>query len=455
MSEIKAGPRLIPLTVALGIILWLFVTTGWRQVFVKEVLGSAYDSQAEHFLRGDVGIDVDDIRHEAMIVNGKVYTYFGPFPAFLRIPLNFLYPHARGKWSRLSGFTAGMISLLAFAGLIRDRLRTASLRPWQRELIANVSLLGFAFASPLLLLLGNLSIYDEAVIWGFAASIAALFFAYRAWDAAESASPWMLLGFSVSASAALLSRVTFGLPLFLFAPVFLPKLWRHRRFAQLAALVLPILAGGLFYVLLGYARFGTPLGVDYNNYINPTHREFAHQHHTLDLSRVPASVIDYFGIRFPPTEDKAPFLRGERRPYHHPTLYSLDFSETYLSVFWGSSWLLFGAIIGLFFLFTRQGQTFERILAGACAIEAVVILSYYALAQRYSTDLFPLLIVCFLVFLRVNGNILRRTLYIVVALTLFSVVVNSLTTISWLIDSDMNVPPATRATWRTLLGRQP
>ncbi len=29
-------------------------------------------------------------------------------------------------------------------------------------------MIGFALGSPLLLLLGNLSIYDEAIIWGFA-----------------------------------------------------------------------------------------------------------------------------------------------------------------------------------------------------------------------------------------------------------------------------------------------
>ena len=40
-------------------LLWVFATTGGRQIFVKEVLGGAYDSQAEHFLRGKVGVDVE------------------------------------------------------------------------------------------------------------------------------------------------------------------------------------------------------------------------------------------------------------------------------------------------------------------------------------------------------------------------------------------------------------
>src|SRR5206468_222745 len=74
----SAAPRLLlPLTLLLSVLLWVFTTTGGRQIFVKEVLGGAYDSQAEHFLRGDVDVDADAIGHEAMIVNGKVRMYFG------------------------------------------------------------------------------------------------------------------------------------------------------------------------------------------------------------------------------------------------------------------------------------------------------------------------------------------------------------------------------------------
>src|SRR5205085_7791235 len=111
-------PRFLPLILLLSVLLWVFTTTGGRQVFVKEVLGGAYDSQAEHFLRGDVDVDAEAISHEAMIVNDHVRMYFGPFPALLRIPLNFLYPAGHGKWSRISGFCAGAISLFAFAGLV-------------------------------------------------------------------------------------------------------------------------------------------------------------------------------------------------------------------------------------------------------------------------------------------------------------------------------------------------
>src|SRR5882757_11110332 len=125
----KEGPdaasRFLPLLVVLSVLLWFYTTTGGRQVFVKEVLGGAYDSQAEHFLRGNVDVDEAAIGHEAMIVDGKVRMYFGPFPAFLRIPLNFVYPTGHGKWSRVSGFCAGVIALFAFAGLVRMALQSS------------------------------------------------------------------------------------------------------------------------------------------------------------------------------------------------------------------------------------------------------------------------------------------------------------------------------------------
>ena len=46
MVEEQSAPRLLPLTVALSVLLWIIVTTGGRQIFVKEQLGEAYDSQA-------------------------------------------------------------------------------------------------------------------------------------------------------------------------------------------------------------------------------------------------------------------------------------------------------------------------------------------------------------------------------------------------------------------------
>src|ERR1044071_10075476 len=73
----KRAPSLLPVILLLSALLWVIATTGGHQIFVNEVLGDAYDSQAEHFLRGDVGVDVAGSRWETMIVDGKARIYFG------------------------------------------------------------------------------------------------------------------------------------------------------------------------------------------------------------------------------------------------------------------------------------------------------------------------------------------------------------------------------------------
>lgn len=448
-------PQLLPVTLLLSIILWLFTTTGGRQIFVKEVLGGAYDSQAEHFLRGDVDVDVDAIGHEAMIVNGKVRMYFGPFPAFLRIPLNFVYPAGHGKWSRISGFCAGVIALFAFAGLVRIALRSSLLSSRAGNWLGNACVIGFAFGSPLLLLLGNLSIYDEAIIWGLALSLAAIFFAFRSRQAEGGALTCALLGFSLCAGSALLSRVTFGAPFILITPILALGLPRENRVANLTALVLPLGAALIFYIWLSYARFGSSTGMNYYDYyINPVHSAFAHKFGVFSPRRILHSFADYFGVYFPSLDREPPFLEADRHFYDYPSLYSNDFSEVYLPLLWCSSWLLFGAIMGIACLIRRKGaDAFERGAAAALFAQFLCILSFFALAQRYAADLYPFLIFCLIIFLYSGGTALVRYRHVIIGLVCLSIVVNSLATVSWLIGPDQNVPSETRAAWERFLGR--
>jgi hypothetical protein len=436
-------------------LLWVFTTTGGRQIFVKEILGGAYDSQAEHFLRGDVDVDVDAIRHEAMIVNGKVRMYFGPFPAFVRIPLNILYPAGHGKWSRISGFCAGVIALFAFAGLVQTALRSSPLTSRARNWIGNGCIIGFAFGSPLLLLLGNLSIYDEAIIWGLAWSLAALYFACRSRTSEGVALTQSLLAFSFCAGAALLSRATFGTPFLLIAPILAIHLFHRPRIRNITALFLPLGAALSFYIWLSYARFGSLTGVNLDYYVNPVHGEFAHEFGVFSPRRILHSFADYFSLRFPSFQRDPPFLAADRHSYDYPHLFSNPFSEVYLSVLWCSSWLVFGAIIGIICLARDKCvHLFERGVAVALLIQCLCILSFFALAQRYAADLYPFLIFCFVIFLRSGGIALVRSRHVIIGLVTLSVIANSLATVSWLVGADQNVPAETKAVWEKLLGRR-
>ena len=454
LAEGKGAPNLLPATLVLGLLLWIFTTTGGQQIFVNEMLSEAYDSQAEHFLRGDVGVDGGAIRHEAMIVNGKARMYFGPFPAFARIPLNFVYPSGRGHWSRITGFCAGMIALVAFAGLIRLALRSSQLSDRWKNWLGNACLIGFALGSPLLLLLGNLSIYDEAIIWALAWSLAALYFALRSRETEGAALTRSLLAFSFCAGAALLSRLTFGAPLLLIAPVLVLRLLHKDRIHNLAALFLPLGAALLFYVLLSYAKFGNFQGASFDHYINTDQRKFTQKHGFFRLERVPYSFADYFALRYPEFQRTPPFLKAWRHPYNYPNLYAMPVTETYSSLIWYSSWIILGAVIGVATLLRSGGSDrVDRIIAAILFVQVIAIMSVPAVIQRYATEFYPFLVFAFLFFLQ-SGRAAFHLRYLLIGLVAVSVVINSLTTVSWLVDADMNVPQKTRDTWKAFLGRQ-
>jgi len=454
MAEKDKAPNLLPVTLVLTVVLWLFTMTGGGDIFVKEVLGGAYDSQAEHFLRGDVGVDSAAIGHETMNVNGKARMYFGPFPALLRIPLNFIYPAGHGKWSRISGFCAGVIALFAFAGMVQTALRSSSLSPRTRNWIGNACMIGFALGSPLLLLLGNLSIYDEAIIWGFAWSFAALYFAWRSRLTDGVALTRSLLAFSFCAGAALLSRATFAAPFVLIAPLLAIRLFHRQPIRNMTALFLPLGAALAFYLFLSYAKFGDFSGMPMKYNINPIQRDFAVKHGLFRIERVPYSFADYFVLRSPKLQRDAPFFKANRTDYYaNEALYVMPFTETYSSLLWSSSWILLGAVIGMVMLL-RPGAAdgVERAIAAIFLVQVIPILSFMGLCQRYIADLFPFLVFAFLIFLR-QGKIAFQLRYLLYGLVLISLMINSLTTVSWLVEADMNVPAETRAKWDQILGR--
>jgi hypothetical protein len=453
ITDGNRAPNLLPVTLVLTVVLWLFTTTGGRDILVKEVLGGAYDSQAEHFLRGDVGVDAAAIAHETMIVNGKVRMYFGPFPALLRVPLNFIYPAGHGKWSRISGFCAGVIALFAFAGLVQIALRSSPLSSRARNWVGNACVIGFALGSPLLLLLGNLSIYDEAIIWGLAWSVAALYFACRSRTTEGAALTRSLLAFSFCAGAALLSRATFGAPFILIAPLLAIRLLHRQPIRNITALLLPLGAAFAFYLFLTYARFGDFSGMNMRYNINSVQRDFAIKHGLFRIERVPYSFADYFVLRTPKLQREAPFLEAGRQDYDHEDLFVMAFTETYSSLLWSSSWILFGAVIGIAMLLRSKGaDTADRAIAAIFLLQVIVILSFMGLAQRYLAELFPFLVFTFLIFLR-QGKIAFQLRYLLIGLVVISVAINSLTTVSWLVEADMNVPAETRAKWNQFLGR--
>jgi hypothetical protein len=136
------------------------------------------------------------------------------------------------------------------------------------------------------------------------------------------------------------------------------------------------------------------------------------------------------------------------RFFNHPNLYVMPFSETHLSILWSSSWVLLGATIGVILL-GRRGSTdwLDRGIAIALLAQVIIILSFMGLAQRYTAEIFPFLIFCFIVFLRKNGMVLVHMRYAILALIALSIIINTLSTAFWL-GQDKNLPTETRTFWQ-------
>jgi hypothetical protein len=251
----------------------------------------------------------------------------------------------------------------------------------------------------------------------------------------------------------LLSRVTFGVPFILIAPLLAIKVGREKRLTNLLALFLPLGAALTFYVWLSYARFGTFTGVNYDYYVNPVHSEFAHKYGIFSPRRLPYSFADYFSLRLPSLERRPSFVAVDRHLYNYPSLFSNPDSEVYISLLWSSSWLVFGAIMGFLCFARRKVDLLGWGIAAALVLQFLCILSYFVLAQRYAADFYPFLIFCLVIFLGSCGSELLWSRHIIIGLVAFSVVINSLATVSWLVDADLNVPAETRAAWEKLLGR--
>jgi hypothetical protein len=115
---------------------------------------------------------------------------------------------------------------------------------------------------------------------------------------------------------------------------------------------------------------------------------------------------------------------------------------------------MLGAVIGVATLLRPGGSDrVDRIIAAILFVQVIAIMSVPAVIQRYATEFYPFLVFAFFFFLQ-SGPATFRLRYLLIGLVAVSVVINSLTTVSWLVDADMNVPQKTRDTWKAFLGRQ-
>jgi hypothetical protein len=285
------------------------LTRGTGEILGPELLGGAFDSLAQAFLRGSSEVDPASIRWEAFVVDGRAYLYFGPWPALLRLPLEVVAPNLAGQWARLSCFVASSLACAAFALLaLRMLAKNTGLELEDKRLLLVTSLLGFGLATPFTFLMNAGSIYHEPILWGVAGSLC--FVAVLVPGLAEPEELHKKLPLlSFIAGAAFLARATYGGPLYLILLLIAASHLMDRvrsagvkLGAVLGELFVRLLPAGLmllFQLWYNFDRFGSALTfVDFglSGYVqaDPATVQILDRAGVFNLARVIPALGNYF-----------------------------------------------------------------------------------------------------------------------------------------------------------------
>lgn len=327
--------RFISLAVAL-VALILTVSVHYRimtypnvGLFGPEERSASYDSLGDSLLHGRANVRPDIINLEGMTINENTYMYFGPLPAFPRIILNTIWPNRWGQWARVTCLLASTLSLVACWAMAHFALKRNLRWPaWAHASLTSLAILYFGLGSPLLFLMHSGWIYNEAIVWALAASMWGVFGALAIlynWFSTTRA----FLILSTAAGAALLARITFGVPLyFVLAILLIREFWsiqrdrllteRVRNLTRLALSTSPAIVGLGVQLWYNYARFAsvTSLSDTRNFYIHPEQIGGM-----FNLRRVPILFFNYLGFDPFYIIDRYPFVRMNTCDYRGATFF--------------------------------------------------------------------------------------------------------------------------------------
>src|SRR5262245_10412963 len=266
-STLKMVLVLAPLVT---VYVWLITHGTFRLIGSEDELtmSTAYDSLGQHLLQGSSAVDRALIASEAMPSRGRTVMYFGPFPAFVRIAFSTLIPGWSDRLARLSCFLAASFSLFIIAAIARRELAENTACPARlKPVLFYVTILGFGLASPLFLLASMVAIYHEAIWWGLFWGFCGVYLLFRVPLSGVKALHIALLG--LAAGFAMLSRITFALPLFFGLAYWSCMVVREepRAWSRVASGLIPIMLLVSFQVWYNYDRFGEFLTlVDWKNH---------------------------------------------------------------------------------------------------------------------------------------------------------------------------------------------
>jgi len=279
---------------------------GHATLLGRDSIGGFYDLQAHSFWDLRLDVPAKAFGFEAFLIDGKAYTYYGPWPAVLRMPVTLFTHSFDGRLTQVSmllAFSVALVFTFRLTQRIGRLVRSGESVAMGERIAVGAFLFVVGAGSTFLFLASRAFVYHEAELWGAALAIAAfdsiVAFATSAerrdllWAvtftllafltrASVGAGPVAALALILLASFSTRGRLLAGLP---------------QRFADSAVrlrLAIGVAVPVIAYAAINYARFGTLFSI-------PLDRQQFTQVNAVRQAALAANGGSLFGLKFVPT----------------------------------------------------------------------------------------------------------------------------------------------------------
>lgn len=397
-----------------GAIVYVWSLTGgtWNLLSYRGL--DIHDVQAKALLHGHLAAPKGALSIEAFVVGGKEYSYFGPFPALIRMPILWIAPGLEGRLSILSLLAAYVVVAVGSAWFVCELCPQLSIRGRTDRL--TTAALGFAATggSVLTAAAAAPNHYHESLIWGLGLSLAGLAATLR-FLRAPTMGP--LLVATALCLAAANARSTTGLAVSVALVLAVTWSWFQGRLRPgrlrtgvLFAAVSTI--PGLSIAALNYLKFKMLIGLPMANQVYTGVSEHRRQMLAANggsyfrLAFVPTNLVQYLRPDFAGFTARFPFFR---LPQHDATrIGRLAYDQVdHTSSAWGAApALAMWAAVAIALILFRPGcraalrrwrhvsPIKERmgisLFVGALSIVPVAMIGF--IGNRYLIDFMPLLL---------------------------------------------------------------
>lgn len=191
-----------------GLWAWALLTNFDLRAVAPEKLGLVFPDMARRMLSWDFSISPNAISFEAFIRESVTYTYYGIFPALLRMPL-IPFQLDDLELARVSCIAALVLTVFAYL-----RLSQIVLVGTNANLLTAAALLSMVLSGPQIFTLASAALYHELIFWSAALTAIFQLIVMASWVRGEPISGGAFYALALLAGLCLLCRVTDGAGLY-------------------------------------------------------------------------------------------------------------------------------------------------------------------------------------------------------------------------------------------------